>query len=262
MDLGLFGRVAVVMGASQGIGLAVAHALAGEGCDVAIASRNRQRIESAGQSIAKTSGRRVLADVVDVTRGELITAFVQRVQQEFGRTDVLVNNSGGPRPGQFADLSDADFHQAVDLLLLNVVRTTRALLPMLRASDQGRIITITSTSTREPIDNLLLSNAVRSAVLAWSKSLSRELAAEGITVNCLAPGRINTERLAELDQATAKKTGQSVEQVRAAIQATIPLGRYGRPEEIGDAVAFLASRRAGYITGVQLAVDGGKLAGY
>lgn len=262
MDLGLGGRVAVVMGASKGLGRAVANSLAREGCHLAIASRDRQRIHTAGQAIQQAHPRRVLAEVVDVTRGEQITAFARRVEEEFGRVDVLVNNSGGPRPGAFAELSDADFQQAVDLLLLNVVRTTRAFLPMLRASDQPRIINITSTATREPINNLLLSNAVRSAVLGWSKTLSRELADDGITINCLAPGRIDTERLAELDQSIARQSGQSIEQVRQAMQAMIPLRRYGQPEEIGDAVAFLASRQASYITGVQLAVDGGRLAGH
>jgi 3-oxoacyl-[acyl-carrier protein] reductase len=254
--------VAVVMGASRGLGRAVADSLAREGCHLAIASRNAAAIGSAGKAIEAAHGVRVLTETADVTEAGQISAFAERVGREFGRADILVNNSGGPRPGRFVELVDSDFEQAVDLLLLNVVRMVRAFLPLLRGSDQARIITITSTSTREPIDNLLLSNAVRSAVLAWSKCLSRELAGDGITVNCLAPGRIETERLSELDAHWARQAGISVEEHRQRVQAGIPLGRYGRPEEIGDVAAFLASRQADYITGIQIVVDGGKVAGY
>lgn len=257
MDLGLTGRVAVVFAASRGLGKACAHALAAEGCDLAICSRNAAAIESAAGLIRSSTGRRVLARPVDVTNAQQIADFAAAVEREFGRVDILVNNTGGPRPGTFDTLDAGDFEQATQLLLLSVVRVTKAFLPLIRKTGRGgRILNLTSTSVREVIPNLMLSNAVRSAVVGWSKTLARELGPENILVNCVAPGTIATERIDELVAANATKSGQTPEQIRAAMQARIPLGRFGRPEEFAAAVAFLASDRASYISGTTLYVDG------
>lgn len=261
MDLGLQDRVALVFAASRGLGLASAKALAAEGCDLAICSRRTMAIEAAAREIAATTGRRVLARAVDVTRGEQIAAFVAEAAATYGRIDILVNNSGGPPPGPFDALDESAFSQACELLLLNVVRATKAALPTLRAGRRGgRIITITSTATREVLPNLMLSNAVRAAVAGWSKTLARELAAEGITVNCVAPGTIGTERIDELVQASAARQGKPPEEVRAQLLARIPSGRFGTPEEFAAAVVFLASQRASFITGTTVYVDGGQTA--
>jgi 3-oxoacyl-[acyl-carrier protein] reductase len=264
MDLGLTGRVAVVMAASRGLGRATAQALAAEGCDLAIASRDPARIEAAAADIRARSGRRVLAAAVDVTRADAIAAFAEQVQAAYGRTDILVNNGGGPPPGTFDQLDDTQWAAAAELLVMNVVRTTRAFLPHLRATAANpgpagacaRIITLTSTSTREVIANLMLSNSLRAAVAGWSKTLARELASEGITVNCIAPGSIGTERIDELVAANAARAGTTSEQARAALLARIPAGRFGRPEEFAAAAAFLAGKPASYISGTTVVVDG------
>lgn len=256
MVLGLGGCVAVVMAASRGLGRASAEALAREGCDLAIASRRQDAIERAAQEIRAATGRQVLAMAVDATRPEQITAFAERVTAHYGRVDVLVNNGGGPPPGTFETLEDRQFLAAAELLLLNTVRTTKAFLPLLKRSSQGRIITLTSLSTREVVANLMLSNSLRAAVAGWSKTLARELGPTGITVNCVAPGTVGTERIEELIQANASRQGQTTEQVRQAMLARIPLGRFGRPEELAAAVAFLASRQASFISGINLVVDG------
>lgn len=261
MDLGLTDRVAIVFAASRGLGLACARALAEEGCHLAICSRRALAIEQAGREIAERTGRRVLTRAVDVTRGEQISAFVAEAAAAYGRIDVLVNNSGGPPPGPFDALDEAQFSQACELLLLNVVRATKAALPTLRAGRRGgRIITITSTATREVLPNLMLSNSVRAAVAGWSKTLARELAPEGITVNCVAPGTIGTERIDELVAASAARQGRPADEIRAQLLGRIPTGRFGSPEEFAAAVAFLASARASFITGTTVYVDGGQTA--
>ena len=265
MDLGLTGRVAVVMAASSGLGRAIATALAAEGCDLAIVSRDQTRIDSAASAIRAQTGRKVLAAAVDVTDGAAIAAFAARVQAAYGRADILVNNGSGPAPGTFDQLDDGKWAGAVELLLMNVVRTTRAFLPHLRSTARNpgpggacaRIITLTSTSTREVIDHLMLSNSLRAAVAGWSKTLARELAPEGITVNCLAPGTIGTDRHDQLVAASAERAGTTIDQARAGQLARIPAGRFGSPEEFAAAAAFLASSRAAYITGATLVVDGG-----
>jgi 3-oxoacyl-[acyl-carrier protein] reductase len=260
MDLGLDGCVAVVLAASRGLGRASAEALAREGCDLAIASRRVDAIERAAQEIRAATGRTVVAHAVDVTKPETITAFADQVTKAYGRVDVLVNNGGGPPPGTFDALDERQFSLAAELLLLNTVRTTKAFLPLLRRSRQGRIITITSTATREVLPNLMLSNSLRAAVAGWSKTLARELAPEGITVNCVAPGTVGTERIEELIAANAQRTGTTADVARAALLTRIPSGRFGRPEEFAAAVAFLAGRPASFVTGTTMVVDGGQTA--
>lgn len=261
MDLGLNGRVALVAAASRGLGKAVATALAEEGARVAIFSRHQEAIAAAAAEVRSHTGAEVLPLAADVNRPEDLERVIRATIERWGRLDILVNNAGGPPPGTFDSLTEEQWQQAINLTLMSAVRLTRVALPHLRTQGGGRIINLTSSATREPIPNLLLSNAIRTAVAGWAKTLARELAPENILVNCVAPGRIDTERLKELDGANAQRQGHPVEEVRRANEAAIPLGRYGRPDEFAAAVAFLASDRASYITGITLYVDGGKLAG-
>jgi len=262
MDLGLNGKVAIVMAASRGLGRASALLLAEEGCDLAICSRRQSEIDNTAAAIRSKTGRRVLARSVDVNQPAQLEAFVDAVAKEYKSVDILVNNSGGPPAGTFDALDAAAFESATNLLLLSVIRTTKLVLPLIRSTGRGgRILTITSTSTREVIANLMLSNSLRAAVAGWSKTLARELAGEGILVNCVAPGTIGTERIDELVKAAMTRTGKSEEEVRAGMLGRIPLGRFGRPEEFAAAVAFLASDRASFISGTTLYVDGAMMAG-
>jgi 3-oxoacyl-[acyl-carrier protein] reductase len=260
MDLGLNGRVALVAAASRGLGKTVARTLSEEGARVAIFSRRQEAIEAAAADIRSRTGGEILPLAADVNRPEDLERVVRATMERFGRLDILVNNAGGPPPGTFDTLTEEQWQQAVNLTLMSAVRLTRLVLPCLRMQGGGRIINITSISTREPVSNLLLSNSIRAAVANWAKTLATELAPENILVNCVAPGRISTDRLIELDTANAQRLGRTVEEIRGANEAEVPLGRYGEPAEFAAAVAFLASDRASYITGITLYVDGGKLA--
>src|SRR5215467_168671 len=262
MDLGLAGRVALVTAASKGLGFASARALVDEGASVLICARESGPLEQAIEALRQTATQGGLSAQVeglalDVAAPDAAGELVGRVRERFGRLDVLVNNAGGPPPGTFETLSDADWEQGVRLTLMSVVHVVREALPLLKQSDQGRIINIVSTSVKQPIDNLMLSNAIRSAVVGLAKTLSREVARAGITVNNVLPGTILTNRQHELKGAEAARRGVSVEQVIAEAGRAVPAGRIGRPEEIGALVAFLASSKAGYITGDSIAVDGG-----
>jgi len=261
MDLGLTGSVAVVYAASRGLGLASAQMLAAEGCDLAICSRDPARIEAAAASIRAATGRRVLASAVDVTDPAAHAAFATAVHTSYGRCDIVVLNSGGPKPGTFDTLDEDAFRAASELLLLNVVRATKSFLPLIRTGGRGgRLIAITSVSVREVLANLMLSNSLRAAVTGWAKTLARELGPEGITVNCVAPGTIGTERIAELVAANAARQGVDESAVRQQMLARIPAGRFGRPEEFAAAVAFLASQRASFISGTTMVVDAAQTA--
>jgi 3-oxoacyl-[acyl-carrier protein] reductase len=260
MDLGLNGRVALVAAASRGLGKAVATTLSEEGARVAIFARRPEAIEAAAAEIRGRTGGEILPLAADVNDPAQLEKVVRATIDRFGRLDILVNNAGGPPPGTFDTLTEEQWQQAVNLTLMSAVRLTRLALPHLRMQGGGRIINLTSAVTREPIPNLMLSNAIRAAIAGWAKTLSQELAGENILVNNVAPGRIDTERLKELDGAAAQRQGRSSEEVRRANEVSIPLGRYGRPDEFAAAVAFLASDRASYITGITVYVDGGKLA--
>ena len=241
MDLELKGKTAIVCGASQGIGLAVAEALAAEGANVAMFARRREVLEREAERIG------ALAIRGDVTNPQDRERLVRRTVEAFGGVDILVNNSGGPPRGPALEVTEESLEAAVALLLTSVVGLTNLCLRHLRRSDAGRIVNIESSTVREPTDNLALSNAVRPGVIGWAKSLSRELGPEGITVNNIAPGRIDTERLAESFR----------QRSRADSMNEIPLKRFGSPRELADVVVFLASARGSYVTGATIPVDGG-----
>jgi 3-oxoacyl-[acyl-carrier protein] reductase len=260
VDLGLRGKTALVAAASRGLGQAVARALAAEGANVAIFSRDPAAIKEAAQDTSRT-GAQVLGLAGDATRAEDLQRVVDETLARFGAVHVLYNNAGGPRPGFFDTLNDQDWQAAFELNLLSAVRLTRLCLPTMRGQKWGRIITGTSSSVKQPIEDLMLSNSIRSATTAWSKTLSDQVAADGITVNTMAPGRILTERLRQIDLAESQRTGASMDDVTRRKLAAIPAGRYGTPEEFGAAAAFLASEQASYITGVTLLVDGGQFRG-
>jgi 3-oxoacyl-[acyl-carrier protein] reductase len=240
VDLGLSGRTAIVCGASSGIGLGIAESLAGEGANVVMFARRRELLE---QEAARIGG---LAVAGDVTSAGDLERLVDTAVTTHGGVDILVNNSGGPPRTSAAELDSGKVEAAVELLLVSVVRLTGLCLRHLERSPAGRIVTVTSSSVREPIDNLALSNSVRPGVVGWSKSLARELGPKGITVNCIAPGRIDTERVREV-----YPDGPS-----EADLATIPLRRLGTAREVGDVAAFLCSERASYVSGTVVLVDG------
>ncbi len=261
MDLGIAGRVALVAAASKGLGKAVATALAKEGCRIAIFSRDAEAVLRTADEIRAATGAEVIAGRADVTSPQDLEAFVKETVDRFGKVDILVSNAGGPPPGTFDDFGDEAWEQAFRLNFLSAVRLIRLCLPYMRRQKWGRIILMTSLAVKQPFEGLILSNAVRTGVIGLAKTLSFELAKDNILVNCVAPGRIATERVRQLDEARASKEGRSVEEVRAENERAIPLGRYGDPEEFANVVAFLASERASYLTGVTLQVDGGMYRG-
>ncbi len=263
MDMGLAGRVAIVCAASRGLGLASAKALMSEGASLLICAREPLRLEAAvgelraAASAAGHADARVESLALDVSAPDAGARLVNAARDRLGRLDILVNNAGGPTPGSFARVGDADWERAFQLTLMSVVRLTREALPLLRASGQGRIVNIVSTSVKQPIDDLVLSNALRAAVVGLAKTLSREVGHAGITVNNVLPGIILTDRQREIRGAQAAQRGISFEQAIAEAGQATPLGRIGQPEDVGALVAFLASARASYITGTSIQVDGG-----
>jgi 3-oxoacyl-[acyl-carrier protein] reductase len=254
-------RIALVCAASRGLGKAAARALAADGARVAICSRRAEAIEAAAAELRRDTGADVAAFVADVSRADDPARVVAQTVDRFGGLDVLVTNTGGPRSAPFEALTDRDWHDAVDSLLMSVVRLCRAAIPHMRARGGGRIINITSVAVKQPVDGLMLSNAVRSAVAGLSKTLATELARDRILVNCVAPGFTRTERVTELTMAAAAREGVTADAVERRLVAQVPMGRLGEPGELACLIAFLASEGGDYITGTTIAVDGGLLRG-
>jgi 3-oxoacyl-[acyl-carrier protein] reductase len=257
MELGLAGRTALVTAASKGMGKACALGLAAEGARVVMCARTEADIRAAGEEVRAKTGAEVLAVRADVTRRDDVDALVGRSLDRFGGIDVLVANCGGPPRGGLDDFTDEQWHQAFDVSVLSTVRLIRAVAPSMRARRWGRILTIQSVSVKQPVDGLLLSNAVRPGVAGLVKTLSVDLGQDGITINAVLPGRIMTDRF--LGGAT--QAGLPVEDYIARSSRDIPLGRIGTPDEFAHVVVFLASERASYVTGVALQVDGGVVRG-
>jgi len=261
METGLRGKTVLITGASQGMGRATAEAFAAEGARLAMCARNQKTLEAAQAEISSRHKTEVMVEAVDVTDADKLRRFVAAAAEHFGGIDVAVANAGGPPAKNFLSLTPEDWRKAVDVNFLSVVTLAREVIPHMQRKRWGRFITITSTSVRQPIPDLLLSNSVRPAVVGLIKSLAIEFGKDGLTFNNIAPGYTATERLSELSKVRALAAGTSEEQIRERWAQEIPLRRLGEPQEIADAIIWLASDRAAYVTGQTLVVDGGNYRG-
>jgi 3-oxoacyl-[acyl-carrier protein] reductase len=257
MDLGLSDKVALVAAASKGLGRAVAHELAAEGARVMICARGRDALMATRDEIARDTRADIRAIVADVSTVDGIAAVAKEAHGAFGRVDVLVNNAGGPPSGPFEQHAWPEWEKAVNLTLRSTVELTRLVLPGMRERRWGRVINVTSIAVKQPVDGLMLSNSIRSAVTGWARSLANEVARDGITVNNVLPGYTRTDRVEELNSARAASEGVAIEEIQRRTEAQIPMRRLGEPREFGAMVAFLASERASYITAQSFPVDGG-----
>jgi 3-oxoacyl-[acyl-carrier protein] reductase len=255
MDLGLEGRHAVVTGASRGIGRAIALALAAEGAKVVAVARNQEKLKELAASGTIAGLGTIAAHAADLALGDSI----QGLSGELAKADILVFNTGGPPFSTAADTTDANWTEQFEAMFLSAIRLTRLALPGMRKRGFGRIMLVVSSGVIQPIPNLALSNALRLALVGWAKTLSAEVARDGVTVNCLAPGRIATDRVVEFDEHRAKREGITVEQAQKQSHAVIPAGRYGEADEFAAMAAFLASPRSSYMTGSVIRIDGGMI---
>jgi 3-oxoacyl-[acyl-carrier protein] reductase len=257
METGLKNRVAIVAASSQGIGLATAEAFAVEGSRVAMCARNAMTLNAAAEQIRNKHGAEVFTQVLDVTDAEAVRSFVQAVVAKFGGVDICVTNAGGPPAKGFLAASLGEWRQAVDFNFLSTVYFAREVIPHMQRKRWGRIITITSITTKQPVADLVLSNAVRAAVVGLVKSLANEFGKDGILVNNVGPGYTATDRLKELAKARSAASGKSEKEISEGWSADAPLKRLGEPREVADAIVWLASERASYVTGQTVLVDGG-----
>ena len=257
MDLGIRGRVAIVAAASGGLGKATAIELATEGACVVINARNEEHLRNAAVEIQSKTGAEVAAIAGDVTREGLVHQLVSETKTRFGSVDIVVANAGGPPAGFFDDFGAQHYRDAVELNLISTINLCREAVPHMRERGWGRIVAITSIAAKQPVENLILSNTARAGVLGFMKSLSQQIAADGITANTVCPGYHLTERLKNLSLSIAKNEGVSVEDVYGRWAASTPMKRIGDPREFGAVVAFLCSERASYLTGTVIQVDGG-----
>jgi 3-oxoacyl-[acyl-carrier protein] reductase len=261
MELGLRGKVALVAASSQGLGYAIAHELAAEGASLVMCARGEERLQAAARAIAAATGASALPVVTDVSRHEEVRRLADTAFRQFGRVDILVTNSGGPPPGTFESTSAEAWKSAAEVLLTSAVELIRTVLPGMKERRYGRILNVTSITVKQPVENLILSNALRAAVTGMARTLANEVAAHGITVNNLLPGYTRTERLTELAEASAKRAGTAPAAYFVKLEQEIPARRLGEPRELAALAAFLASERAGYIKGQSIAVDGGWIRG-
>jgi len=257
MDFGIRDKVAIVAAASSGLGKATALELAAEGARVVINARNEEQLQNAANEIRSTTGSDVLAIPGDVTNDADVNRLISETKNRFGSVDILVANAGGPPAGFFDDFDAQHFRDAVELNLISTINLCRVAVPHMRERRWGRIIAITSIAAKQPVENLILSNTARAGVLGFLKSLSQQIAADGITVNTVCPGYHLTERLKSLSTSIAQKEGVNVEEVYGRWAASTPMKRIGDPREFGAVVAFLCSERASYLTGTVIQIDGG-----
>ncbi|PKE29041.1 3-oxoacyl-ACP reductase [Rahnella sp. AA] len=258
MDFGIQGRVALVSGAGGGLGRAIAIALAAEGVQVAVCGRTLAALQET-VSLIEQQGGTAKAWVLDLTAPESFDDVLMQIRRTLGPVGILVNNSGGPQPTKAAGVAPELWQTQFSVMVSSLIQLTDKVLPDMHNAGWGRIITSTSSGVVAPIANLGMSNTLRMALVGWSKTLASEIAADGITVNVIVPGRISTQRLGQLDAARAGREGTSVEDVAAKSAASIPAKRYGKPEEYGAVAAFLASQQASYMTGSVVRVDGGMI---
>lgn len=261
MDFGLKNKVALVLASSNGLGRAIAISLSKEGAIVAVTGRNNEEIQNTVAQI-KSSGGSAIGLEWNLYDLAVIDSKITQIEKELGPIEILVNNTGGPPPTTAANQPAQLWQDNFNNLVLSIIKITDRVLPGMRERRWGRVITSTSSGMIAPIPNLAISNALRASLMGWSKTLAAEVAKDGVTVNIILPGRIATNRLKQLDEARAKREGKTFEDVYESTKQTIPMKRYGTPEEYGDAAAFLASQQASYITGTQLRVDGGATAGH
>jgi len=261
MDFQLNGKVAAVAAASQGLGFACALELAREGARVGICSRTDANVQAAARRIAEETRADVVTHVADVSDSQAATGFVDAIAAHFGGLDILVTNAGGPPPGGYAGVGKDELERGFNLTMLSTITMMRAAIPHMQKKKWGRIVNVLSITAKQPETNLLVSNTMRAGLVGYTKSVSQELARDNVLINNVAPGYTRTERLDELAGNLAKRDQKSIEEVYAGWEAHIPMGRLGRPEELGRVVAFLCSEAASYVTGVTLQVDGGFVKG-